>query len=323
MRLIDMHCDTIWKLEQVERGSDGESPQCESLYHNTGMLDIAGMKEAGTIVQFFANFIYMDWYGHDWDKGYDGALHMMARAKAEIEAAKADMQLLTSYERGESGQKIGAFLTIEEGGILNGEMERLQHLYEQGIRLLTLTWNDENCIGFPASDTPELMNKGLKLFGIEAIEEMNRLGMIVDVSHLSDGGFWDVIGHSRKPIAASHSNTRALCNVRRNLTDDMLRALGENGGVAGVNFFPLFVQKEGTCTAKAIAAHVLHMIQIGGENLPVVGTDFDGYDIGESEINHVCQMDLFYDALKKAGLSNSQIEKVCYKNAENLMRENL
>lgn len=320
MRLIDMHCDTIWRLIMLERGEHGETPRRESLLHNTGMLDIEGMKKAGTITQFFANFIYMDWYDFDWDKGYEAALHMIERAKKEL--TNADVQLSTSVEEIFcQPSKAGGILTIEEGGILNGQMERLHNLYNQGIRLMTLTWNYENCIGFPTSDEPELMNKGLKPFGIEVVEEMNRLGMIVDVSHLSDGGFWDVIKYSKKPIAASHSNTRALCDVRRNLTDDMLKALGENGGVAGVNFFPHFVQKNGKCTADDIAAHVKHMIQVGGEDLPAVGTDFDGYDMGESEINHVRDMDKFYDALRKADLTESQIEKVCYKNAERLLRE--
>lgn len=90
---------------------------------------------------------------------------------------------------------------MEEGGILNGRMERLHDLYDQGIRLITLTWNYENCLGYPNSADPQVMGKGLKSFGVEVVEEMNRLGMLVDVSHLSDGGFWDVVRHSKSRLS--------------------------------------------------------------------------------------------------------------------------
>ena len=121
---------------------------------------------------------------------------------------------------------------MEEGGVLNEKQERLEELYRLGIRLITLTWNYENCLGYPNSRDGEVMNRGLKAFGLEIVERMNALGMLVDVSHLSDGGFWDCIRVSRAPIIASHSNARALCGVPRNLTDDMLRALAEKGGAA-------------------------------------------------------------------------------------------
>ncbi len=317
MKLIDMHCDTMWKLQKLEEGYGGQEPRRESLYQNTGHINIEGMKKAGTVAQFFANYIDMAFYHHDWEKGYEGALELIRRSKRELGAASDDVQILSSYDTLPS--KIGAFLTVEEGGILNGKMERLNFLYEQGIRLITLTWNYENCIGYPNSEDPSVMNRGLKPFGFETVEEMNRLGMIVDVSHLShlsDGGFWDVVSHSKRPVAASHSNARALCDVRRNLTDPMLKALGEQGGICGVNFFPCFVKKDAACSAADLAAHVKHMIDMGGEELPAVGTDFDGYDVGKSDINHVSEMDKFYAALKDKGLTQGQVEKVCYKNAE-------
>lgn len=328
MHLIDLHCDTISRLQQIERKDMEQPARYESLTNNTGMLDIEGMKKAGTMAQFFAHFIYMDWYDYNWDYGYEGALHMIARGKQEIADTHSDIQLVTSYKQlmklqQAKNPKIGAFLTIEEGGILNNQMERLHFLYNEGIRLMTLTWNYENCLGYPNHDDPKLMKKGLKQFGIEVVEEMNHLGMLVDVSHLSDGGFWDVLTHSTKPILASHSNARALCPIRRNLSDEMLQALGDRGGVAGVNFYPNFISTAGNCTADEIASHVQHMIQVGGEDLPAVGTDFDGYDYGTSNINHVRDMELFYDALERANLSAVQIEKVCCKNALRIIKDTL
>lgn len=328
MHLIDLHCDTISRLEQIERTDMGVPPIYESLTNNTGMIDIDGMKHAGTMAQFFAHFIYMEWYEHNWDHGYEAALHMIARTKQEIADAENDIEILTSYDELLKLQqtkklKIGAYLTIEESGILNNQMERLHFLFKEGIRLMTLTWNFENCIGFPSSDHLESMEKGLKSFGMDLVEEMNGLGMIVDVSHLSDGGFWDVLKTSKKPVTASHSNARTLCNVKRNLSDEMLKALGNQGGVAGVNFYPYFVNADGHCTVDDIAAHVKHMIDVGGEELPAVGTDFDGYDRGVSNINHIRDMERFYHALHKIGLTPSQIEKVSYKNALKLIKSNL
>lgn len=108
----------------------------------------------------------------------------------------------------------------------------------------------KNCMGYPTSDEPDLMNRGLKPFGLEVVQEMNRLGMLIDVSHMSDGGFWDCIKHNSKPIVASRYNARVLCPARRNMTDDMFKALAEKGGVFGVNFYPYFVQKDGKCTRR-------------------------------------------------------------------------
>lgn len=321
MKIIDMHCDTMSKLARKKRKIDETVVQ--SLYDNDGQISVAGMKKAGTYVQFFANFIHMGEFDLDWERGYAWALKLIQESKQEIHSAGFDVKIITSFKSlgALEENKIGAILTIEEGGILNGKVQRLEELYHRGIRLMTLTWNYENCIGFPNSKNAGLMKQGLKPFGFEVLEEMNRLGMIVDVSHLSDGGFWDVVNHSKSPIVASHSNARALCNVTRNLTDEMIKALGEQGGACGVNFYPCFVKENAKCAAIDLAAHVKYLMEIGGEDLPAIGTDFDGYDTGVSEINHVREMELFLGALYQVGLSTTQVEKVCFKNAERIMKE--
>ena len=143
-------------------------------------------------------------------------------------------------EAAEQAKKYAGILTVEEGGVLNGKAERVEQLYEQGVRLLTLTWNYENCIGSPDSRDTEVMQRGLKPFGIEVVRRMNELGMLVDVSHLSDGGFWDCIRYSTDPIVASHSNCRELCRHPRNLTDEMLRASGRKRRCCGIEFLFCF-----------------------------------------------------------------------------------
>ena len=167
------------------------------------------------------------------------------------------------------------------------------------------------------------MQKGLKPFGIAVVERMNELGMMIDVSHLSDGGFWDVLKYSKKPVVASHSNARALCNHPRNLTDDMIRALAEKGGVAGVNFYPAFVHESHKITAENLADHVEYMYRKGGEDFVAMGTDFDGFDDGESTIIHIGQMEEVFDAIKKKGFSASQMDKIWSGNALRVIKETL
>lgn len=216
---------------------------------------------------------------------------------------------------------MSAVLTIEEGGILCNDIERLDKLYQEGIRLMTLTWNHDNCIGSPNSKDIEVMKKGLKPFGLEVIERMNELGMIIDVSHLSDGGFWDVIRCSDKPVVASHSNARALCPHPRNLSNEMIKALAEKGGVIGVNFYPFFLNPIGKASAEEIADHIMHMYCVGGEDVIAIGTDFDGFDEGELEIEHLGEMDKLHSAVKKKGLTERQIEKIWSQNVMRVIKE--
>ena len=139
---------------------------------------------------------------------------------------------------------------------------------------------------------------------------MNELGMLIDVSNLSDGGFWDVVRYSTKPFVASHSNARVLCNHPRNLTDEMIKALAEKGGVAGVNFYPYFLREHGKATVVDIAEHLWHMYQVGGEDVVAFGTDFDGFDEGELDISHMGEMHQVYDAIRKRGFTERQMDKI-------------
>ena len=161
--------------------------------------------------------------------------------------------------------------------------------------------------------------------GKEAIEYMNEIGMLIDVSHLSDGGFYDVAKISKKPFVASHSNARALTPHPRNLTDEMLKILGENGGVTGINFSPKFLND--TLTSKdskivSMAKHLNHIRNIGGEDILAVGTDLDGVS-GNLEIDSVDKMPMLFDALKKDGWSDDLLEKFAYKNALRVIKDTL
>ena len=317
MRLIDMHCDTFWLMMRKKD---------VSLQKNDLCIDMEKMKKAGSMAQFFASFIYMSEFNGEnaVEEAYQYALDMIAYGKEELDKCSDSIAIVHNYDEliaNRDNGRMCAILTLEEGGIINGKMEYLEELYRQGIRLITLTWNYENCIGYPNSREPKLMELGLKPFGIEVVRRMNELGMIIDVSHLSDGGFWDVVRYSTKPFVASHSNARALCNHPRNLTDEMIKALARKGGVAGVNFYPYFLRESGMATVEDIAEHLWHMYQIGGEDVIAFGTDFDGFDEGELDIAHMGEMNLVYDAIRKRGFTERQMEKIWNGNILRVLRE--
>ena len=322
MSVIDLHCDTIWHL--MDLGGKGD------LLENDGAVSIRKMQAGEVSVQFFACFLYRDAMEgkteeEKYENGYFHVLDMIRYGREQVETYDKEIVLLSGKEDfGEfrRGKRCGAALTVEDGGILNGKIERLEELWNRGIRLLTLTWNYENCIGFPNSSEKGTMEKGLKNFGREAVERMNDLGMIADLSHASDGTFWDVLHQSKKPVVASHSNCRELARHPRNLSDEMLKALGENGGAAGLNFYGPFLGTPKESRIEEMTAHLRHMIDKGGEDLPCLGTDFDGFDgLNKMELPDQSCLGRLWDALKKAGLTERQIEKVRFENAHRIWKE--
>lgn len=170
---------------------------------------------------------------------------------------------------------MGVF-SIEGGEILQGSLERFAEFDAAArVRMIALTWNFENEIGHPAKNGPE---GGLKPFGLSLVREMNRKGVLCDVSHLNEAGFWDVIEHSTLPPVASHSNARALCEHTRNLTEAQIRAVIEKKGYIGVNFYSAFLANGRAATLEDVYRHVDAILQLGGEDVVGFGSDFDGID---------------------------------------------
>ncbi|MBA7681825.1 hypothetical protein ES703_90166 [subsurface metagenome] len=196
----------------------------------------------------------------------------------EIEKNQDDISLVTNYnqikEVNRAG-KIAAILSIEGGEALEGDLGVLRVLYKLGVRLLTLTWNQRNQIadGIGESRT----GSGLTEFGLKVIDEMNRLGMLIDVSHLSETGFWDVVKRSKTPIVASHSNCYALCPHLRNLKDEQIKALADKGGVIGITFVPNFLtQEKRKTTVEDVVKHIDYLVEKVGVDYVGLGSDFDG-----------------------------------------------
>ena len=237
-------------------------------------------------------------------------------------------------EKNRKSGKISTLLTLEDGGVVFSELAMLRNYYRLGVRLITLSWNYENGIGFPNiasrsfSDYSVVDSKqqvdtvhGLTEFGKDYVKEMERLGIIVDVSHLNDAGFWDVVRISTKPFVASHSNARALCNVARNMSDEMILALKAKGGVMGLNFCSSFLRENSSVsTIEDMVKHILYIRDLAGVDVIALGTDFDGIDC-ELEIEDCSQMQKLKYALQEAGLNHEEIEKIFYKNALRVFKQ--
>ena len=268
-----MHCDSLTALSY---------PQLRS---GEGQLDLTRLQAPGAL-QCFAIFLPKrlgDLYQRTLTFA-DLFDRMVAENPDLVMAVRTPEDYRIAVEKG----RLAAMLTIEEGATIEGDIAKLRHLYSRGVRMMTLTWNYPNEIGYPNLDINEYSQNRLSSlyrtdprplteFGRQVVAEMNALGMMVDVSHLSDGGFWDVLSLSTKPIVASHSNARAVCPVARNLTDPMLVALAEHGGITGLNLCPDFLRAAPTDDLlQSAVRHVLHIHQVAGEDVLAIGTDFDG-----------------------------------------------
>lgn len=312
MPLIDLHCDTILGLMK-----DKDSLE---LRKNDFSVDIEKLQQAKSMAQFFALFIYLQ---PDKDP-LEQCLEMadkfyieLAKNKDAIRLARNYDEMMQNYNNG----KISAFLTIEEGGAIKGKMHHLRNFYRLGVRLITLTWNFPNEIGHP-NYKYEYKDKGLTAFGEEVVHEMNELGMIIDVSHLSDQGFYDVARFTKKPFVASHSNAREITAHSRNLTDDMIHILADKGGVTGINFERSFLGNSEVGKIDEMVQHIKYLYKTGGIDIISIGSDFDGINPCP-EIQHIGEMDKLSSALQKQGFSEDEIDKIFYKNALRVIKETM
>ena len=318
---IDLHCDTLPRALSQKQ---------ETLFAlSDTMTDVKKLREGHCLAQCFAIFMpplpYVqkadDYPG---DEAYIDALHRIFVRTAElhgdiftrVETAE-DLRLLPS-----SG-KLGGILTMEDGRAVQGSFENLKRFYDMGVRILALLWNHANCFGAPNSPDPEIMNMGLTDFGKEAVGYMEELGMGIDVSHLSDGGFWDVVRLSKKPFFATHSNCRALNPHPRSMTDEMIRALADKGGVMGINFCPAFLYEDVSredAGIDGIAAQLRHRINVGGLECAAVGTDFDGIG-GKLEIPDASFMPHLFEELERRGFTADELEHIAYRNTARVLND--
>lgn len=308
MNSIDLHCDTASRL----------------LYENLKLkesickVDIKKLKESKALAQVFAHFIELNIV----DNPYLEFKKMNDVLMKELKENHNDIEIVTDLKGLEDTNnkgKIGAFLSIEEGEVLEGKIERVKEVHDMGIRFITLTWNFPNSIGYPNAGY-KYKDYGLTDKGKEIVNEMEKFKIIPDCSHLSDGGFYDLIEICKKPFIATHSNAREITNHSRNLTDDMIVKLANKGGVMGLNFCAPFLGNERIPTIQSMIAHIKHIKNIGGIDVLALGTDFDGIE-NEVEIRNIGEIEKLRDALIKEKFISSEIDKIFFKNVKRVVKE--
>ncbi|MCX7746531.1 MAG: dipeptidase [Clostridia bacterium] len=309
MLRVDTHCDTITRIMELN----------ENLYKNTCHLDIERLKGMGNVVQFFAAFIdpaYCQAYA------MKRAVQIIDRFYKEVEIYNDDITLCCNADEIDIAlgqKKIAALLSIEGGEALQGEISALRIFYKLGVRSICLTWNYRNEIADGVADG--ISGGGLTPFGREVVKEMNSLGMLVDVSHISEKGFWDVLEITKYPVIVSHSNAKKICSHKRNLTDEQILAVKNNQGVIGINLYPYFLNDKGNAALVDVIKHIEHIAGLAGPLHLGIGADFDGIESTPEDIRGIQDMDKVFNALLKLNYSQEVVENIAGKNFYRVMRD--
>jgi len=308
--VVDAHIDTLLDIMvPPARPMKFPTPRNFAERSDKGHVDLPRLSESGVDLQVFAAYVQPE---YKIERALHRVMQLADRFYQMLDAHKEKMMLFTRvsdvYEA-ERTEKIAAMLSIEGGEAVEADLGILRMLHKLGVRAITLTWNERNQIADGAAEGRT--KGGLTNFGVELVGEMNKLGMVVDVSHLSDTGFFDVIQTTKSPIVASHSNCRALCNHRRNLTDEMIKLLADNGGVMGMNFAPAFVdEKKDNASLERVLDHVDHIVKVVGADHVGLGSDFDGIESTPKGLEDVTKMPYFTEGLMKRGYKEDDIVKI-------------
>ncbi len=313
MFICDCHCDTLTELYNKNA----------SLYENEQHFDIKRQIALGGGLQFCAIYVPTEVFRYQGGLRY--TLCLLDKYNQEIKKLHENgidvLQVRTAEDAGNVlKHKAATLLAIEEGGAIDGSIEALRCLYELGVRAMTLTWSNRNDIADGINE--EATGSGLTLFGKQVVAEMNRLGMLVDVSHISTAGFWSVIETSTKPIIATHSNAKSLCSHPRNLNDEQIKALAQNGGLAGITFAGQFLEEDWrNACIESVYKHIDYMLNlIGNDDHIGFGSDFDGISHPPYNIQGVQDYKPLIEYLSKY-YSDETINKITHQNVINLLQK--
>lgn len=313
MFICDCHCDTLTELYNKNA----------SLYENEQHFDIKRQIALGGGLQFCAIYVPTEVFRYQGGLRY--TLCLLDKYNQEIKKLHENgidvLQVRTAEDAGNVlKHKAATLLAIEEGGAIDGSLEALRCLYELGVRAMTLTWSNRNDIADGINE--EATGSGLTLFGKQVVAEMNRLGMLVDVSHISTAGFWSVIETSTKPIIATHSNAKSLCSHPRNLNDEQIKALAQNGGLAGITFAGQFLEEDWrNACIESVYKHIDYMMNlIGNDDHIGFGSDFDGISHPPYNIQGVQDYKPLIEYLSKY-YSDETINKITHQNVINLLKK--
>lgn len=303
--LVDLHCDTISECLKQDVG----------LVNGCLQLSLDRLPERYRLCQVFAVFIPDTLRGEAAKAYFEQVYQVWERQLSLHRENVVELKEFWRLWEALNERQCAAILSVEGGAVLAGELDRVEMLRRRGVRMMTLTWNGENELcGGSGTDI------GFSDFGRGAVREMERVGMIVDVSHLSDKGFWELCEFASLPFVASHSNARAVCPHPRNLTDDMFREIVRRRGLVGINYYHNFIRPDGEPGEIAdLLRHIHHFLELGGEDVLALGSDFDGADM-PPYLQDVSGVVFLEDSMLQSGIGKEQTEKIFYKNAARFFR---
>lgn len=306
--MIDLHSDTIMVCNQQKL--DFINPKTH--------ISLDKVTSGTRWCQTYAIFVPDDKRGQAAVDYYRECVRYFQGQLEKYSGQLAQVRTAAEMDKAFAGGKFAGILAVEGGAALAGRMEMIEELHRDGVRFLTLTWNGPNEIG-----SGSVTHNGLSDFGREAVAEMERQGIVVDVSHLNDEGFADLCKVATKPFIATHSNSRAICGHSRNLTDAQFCEIRDRGGIVGLNYYRNFIVDGGeTASIEDLMKHVRHFLELGGEDTIALGSDFDGADI-PGYLDSVEKVDNLRAALLADGLGEELTEKILFGNAYQFVQKNL
>ena len=219
-----------------------------------------------------------------------------------------------------NSNETNVILSIENGSAISGNLDNIEYFYNKGIRIMSITWNDDNELGCGAKTKND---NGLTELGIQYIKRLNKLGIAVDVSHLSEKSFWDTIKIGEKPVIATHSNVYELCNNSRNLKDNQIKAIAKSGGIIGICYYSDFLNSRKKADVTDIVEHIKYIKNLVGINYVGLGSDFDGMDVTKTAkgVDNISLISNIIKELKLQGFKREEIVKIMWNNWSNILKK--
>ena len=307
MKLFDLHCDTLFRALDENK----------SIIDNNCHLSVLRGNRYDKWVQCFAI-----WIPDEYRK--DAAFNLFKCAKLKFEKEINENQNLILHCKNSDdiinaikNSKCAAILTVEGSAALAGDLNNLDYLKNCGVKIITLTWNGQCEVGGGALTTEK---NGITNFGKEVVRKMAELSIVIDVSHASDNLFFDVINEVNIPIVASHSNSRTICNNKRNLTDEQFNIIKFREGLVGLNFANIFLREDKKASAYDIIKHADYFLSLGGEKTICIGSDFDGADMPEGILG-IESIENLYELFLQHNYKESLVEDIFFNNAFNFLKK--
>lgn len=309
MNYFDLHCDTLFSIAQ-EGGT---------LLRRKGHIDLQRTRQFDRYAQVFALYCGPQPLD-DAQQAHQLFQKLLNTAKEQFDAAKEQLmhcRTAADFTQAEQQGKAAGFLSIEGAELLQSE-EDFCAAAEAGVRIVTLAWNHDSLYACGALRDQK---KGLTAKGKQLVHAMEKNGMIPDVSHLSERGFWDLMEITDLPVCATHSNSAAVCPHPRNLTDAQFRELVRRNGLIGLNGYTAFVSPKKRVQIADLFPHIDHWMELGGENSLAIGADFDGCDSLPKGMSDVQDISALQDEMRRHGYSETLLQKLFYDNAARFVRE--